>query len=61
MIVDQELAGLEFVRVHGMKQKALAAGLEPEIFSVELGGHWTPDFRALKGTAGISLDLVKRN
>lgn len=55
VVLDEELARLEFLGVHAVQQHALAR-LFPQVFSVELGCHWTPDL----GTLGGSFRTVSR-
>jgi hypothetical protein len=47
MIVDEELAGLEFLWIHAIKQHPFAIILL-EIFCIELGSHRTPDLGTLE-------------
>ena len=48
MILDQELAGLKFPRVHAVKEHPLPR-LFTQVFTVELWCHRTPHLRALLG------------
>lgn len=51
MVVDQELASLELVRVHHVQQNSFSTGF-PEIFSIELGSHRTPHLGTLEERQG---------
>jgi hypothetical protein len=42
----QELAGLEFTWIHAIKQHSLSR-LFLQIFAVEFGRHWAPNFSTL--------------
>lgn len=46
VILDEELARLELIWIHAVKQHPLA-GLFLEIFMIKFRGHRAPDFRAL--------------
>lgn len=47
VIFDEELTCLELLGIHAVQKHALSRLLS-QIFAVELGGHWTPNFCTLK-------------
>ena len=49
VVINQELASLELVRIHDVQQDALATGFT-EVFPVKFGSHGTPNLGTLDGS-----------